>query len=143
MQTIGERIREKRIRNKLTMQDLAEALGKSKGNISEYEKGKYEPSAQTVISLSRLFKVSADWLLTGEEFLKQTDEPSAPFSLSGPEAGLISMFRQLEERDKEDAYEYICFKYNRTIKEKMPLYKEYEQERVAEEISDYNGRTKK
>lgn len=137
MQTIGERIRYKRMTHKMSMQVLADALGKSKGNISDYEKGKYEPSAQTVIALSRIFNVSADWILTGKEFFNHSDSSSSLLTLSDTETDLISMFRLLDERDQEDAYDNIYYKYKRVYKTST-LYRRFPSDRVAEETaSDY------
>lgn len=108
MNSIGDRIRSKRIANKMSMQELGNILGKSKGNISEYEKGKYEPSAQTIIALSRVFKVSADWILIGKEYEHNSDEV-----LSEQETNLLTMYRRLDERDKRDIYDNIYCKYHR------------------------------
>lgn len=112
MNSIGDRIRSSRMAGKMSMQELADVLGKSKGNISEYEKGKYEPSAQTVIALSRVFHVSADWLLTGEEYNPKAG-PAAPGNLSDTETQLLAMFRLLDERDKADVYDNVYCKYKR------------------------------
>ena len=138
MQTIGERIRYKRIAHKMSMQALADALGKSKGNISEYEKGKYEPSAQTVLALSRTFNVSTDWLLTGEDYLNKFHDSTPLLKLSDTETDLISMFRLLDERDREDAYDNIYYKYKRVNKDSS-LYPRYAVDRVAEETSEVFG----
>ncbi|QHQ59616.1 helix-turn-helix domain-containing protein [Anaerocolumna sedimenticola] len=139
MQTIGERIRYERMTHKMSMQALANVLGKSKGNISEYEKGKYEPSAQTVIALSRIFNVSADWLLTGEEYLNNSEDSTPLLNLSDMETDLISMFRLLDERDQEDAYDNIYYKYKRVYKDSS-LYQRYALDRVAEETAvDYKS----
>lgn len=73
--TIGDRIREKRLLRKMSMQALTEAIGKSKGNICGYEKGDYEPSAQTIGAIARDFGISTDWLLTGVEYHNHNDEP--------------------------------------------------------------------
>ncbi|WMJ86254.1 helix-turn-helix domain-containing protein [Anaerocolumna sp. MB42-C2] len=138
MQTIGERIRYKRMTYKMSMQALADALGKSKGNISEYEKGKYEPSAQTVIALSRIFQVSTDWLLTGEEYLNNSPESAPVLKLTDTETDLISMFRLLDGRDQEDAYDNIYYKYKRVYKDSSH-YQRYSVDRVAEETDEDFG----
>ncbi len=139
MQTIGDRIRSKRITHKMSMQVLADALGKSKGNISEYEKGKYEPSAQTVIALSRIFQVSTDWLLTGEAYFSQDSDSSTLFMLSKRESDLMSMFRMLDERDKVDAYDNIYCKYKRAHKDPL-LHRPYDGDGIAEETTGDSGK---
>ncbi|GEM_PF-139536 len=136
MQSIGERIRFKRTTYKMSMQALADILGKSKGNISEYEKGKYEPSAQTIIALSRIFNVSTDWLLTGEEHVKESFI-STFVPLSKRETDLLTMFRQLDERDKTDVYDNIYYKYRRNHKDSC-LYEPAGSDRIAEEPAEYD-----
>lgn len=80
MDTIGKRIQVMRLKHNLSLQQLAEIVGKSKGNISGYENDKFEPSAQTIISLAEYFKVSTDWILKGTEFQNQNDtENENPF----------------------------------------------------------------
>lgn len=132
MSTIGERIRDKRIENKMSMQELADAIGKSKGNISGYEKNTFEPSAQTIINISKLFKVSTDWLLTGEEYQNWNGNDCAQNELSNKEADLVNMYRALDERDKEDAFENIHFKYKRLKGKATSLYWEYGDESSGE-----------
>lgn len=74
MDTIGERIKYLRRKQGLSLQELADIIGKSKGNISGYENNKYEPSAQTILALAKYFKISTDWILSGEIFIQQEKE---------------------------------------------------------------------
>lgn len=60
-----ERLKDLRSRFKMTQTDFGKALGMSQGNVSEMERGKFNPSIDTVISACKYFKVSADWLLMG------------------------------------------------------------------------------
>ncbi|WP_455090097.1 helix-turn-helix domain-containing protein [Peptoanaerobacter stomatis] len=66
MDTVGERIRDLRIKRKLTLNDLADMVGVSKTTIVKYENGttkslKYE----TAEKISNIFNVSVDYLLNG------------------------------------------------------------------------------
>ena len=47
----------------LTQLNLAEILHVSKSTVSSWEKGVLEPKASHLISMSKLFNVSADYLL--------------------------------------------------------------------------------
>ena len=49
--------------NKLSQPQLAEELGVSKGMISFWENGKYEPTASNIIAVAKFFNVSIDDLL--------------------------------------------------------------------------------
>lgn len=64
MNTIfGSRLKQLRMTNTLTQQDLAISLNISKSNISKYENGTIEPSFEILIKISDYFQVSIDYLL--------------------------------------------------------------------------------
>lgn len=145
MSTIGERIKQLRTSKKLSQQDLANLVGKSKGNISGYENDKFEPSAQTIISISKYFNVSTDWILTGVEFQNQEVPSPTPqpleVSISEPELNMLEMFRVLDKKTQEETIEYITFKYERSIKKgkTMSSYSNYT-DNNEDEKSDTNGK---
>lgn len=58
----SKRIRELRIQNKISQVDLAKRLNVTKQAISSYENGNRSPSHEIIISLSRHFNVSTDYL---------------------------------------------------------------------------------
>lgn len=60
---ICERIKETRERNGLTQAALAKKLGVSRSAVNSWEIGISAPSVQYLIELSKLFKVSTDYLL--------------------------------------------------------------------------------
>ena len=66
LQMIGERIKEVREKNGLTQALLAKKLGISRSAVNAWEMGISVPSAQYLIELSRLFKVSTDYILEVE-----------------------------------------------------------------------------
>ena len=53
---LGAKIKQARLQNQLTQQDLADKLGFTKGLISQWEKGLSEPMALTLIELQKLLK---------------------------------------------------------------------------------------
>jgi transcriptional regulator with XRE-family HTH domain len=55
---LGERIREYRIKRGLTLQELAEKSGITRGYLSKIEKAKKAPPVSTVISLAKALSVS-------------------------------------------------------------------------------------
>jgi transcriptional regulator with XRE-family HTH domain len=67
MQKFGEKLRTLRIHHKMTLKDLAFALGHTAhGYISEIESSKKKPTAEFVLNVARLFNVTTDQLLKDE-----------------------------------------------------------------------------
>ena len=67
MQRFGEKLRLLRKHRKMTLKELAEAIGyTSHSYISEVETGKLQPSLELALKVSRLFDVSLDQLLKDE-----------------------------------------------------------------------------
>ena len=78
--TIGERIRFLRqVIRKITQQELADATGISRGNLSNYEKDRFKPASDAILAISNYFNVSTDWLLTGKESLNSITNIYNPF----------------------------------------------------------------
>lgn len=63
MVDVGSKIKELRISQKMTQSEFAERLGVTKSSISSYENGSRLPSYDILIKISRIFKVSTDYLL--------------------------------------------------------------------------------
>ena len=63
---IGPRIAALRKDAGMSQAELARKLGISPSAVGMYEQGRREPSADTLVQLSKLFRVSTDYLLTGE-----------------------------------------------------------------------------
>lgn len=61
----GERLKEIRNSNSMSMKDLADMLGVSPGQISLYEKEKNYPSIKVLFLLGVHFGVDLSWLVTG------------------------------------------------------------------------------
>ena len=63
MDTVNVRIRELRVEHGFTQQYVADLLGIDRSNYSKYERGKLEPNPDMLIALTKLYNVSADYLL--------------------------------------------------------------------------------
>ncbi len=65
-ETIGARLKRARLAKNLTIPQVSEKTGISKGNLSIIENDKTKPSADALTLLSDLYGVSVDWILKGE-----------------------------------------------------------------------------
>ena len=50
----------------ISQEEFGKKIGMTKGAISQFEKGSYAPTDQTIMLICREFHVSEDWLRTGE-----------------------------------------------------------------------------
>lgn len=66
--SLGEVIKEHRIRCGMTQEFLAEQLGVSRQAVSKWENGTSEPTTSNLLALTKLFGVSA------EEFLQNVEQ---------------------------------------------------------------------
>lgn len=72
LEKIGKFIAKKRQENGFTQESLAEELGISNRSISRWERGICLPDSENMAKLCKLFKISYNELLSGED-LKKTD----------------------------------------------------------------------
>lgn len=74
MQRFGEKLHTLRTHHRMTLKELALALGyTAHGHISEVESGKKKPTVEFVVNVARLFNVTTDQLLKDELDLDITD----------------------------------------------------------------------
>ena len=69
--SLGEVLKEHRVRCKMTQESVAESLGVSRQAVSKWETGTADPSTSNLLALAKLFGVSA------EELLRQVDRTDA------------------------------------------------------------------
>lgn len=60
---VNAKMKELRLEHGFTQQYVADALGIDRSNYSKYERGKLEPSPDMLIALTKLYNVTADYLL--------------------------------------------------------------------------------
>lgn len=63
--SLAERLREYRVRCKMTQEFVAEAVGVSRQAVSKWETGASDPSTANLIALAKLYGISAEELLEG------------------------------------------------------------------------------
>ncbi len=73
--SIGVRIQELRKSENLTQKKLADLLGVAPNTIGMYEQNRRSPDLETVVKMSEIFNVSADYLLSGKKTAPITPIP--------------------------------------------------------------------
>ncbi len=68
--SLGEALKENRIRCQMTQEFVAETLGVSRQSVSKWENGSSDPNTSNLIALAKLYKISP------EELLQQATESS-------------------------------------------------------------------
>ena len=61
--SLGEALKENRIRCQMTQEFVAETLGDSRQSVSKWENGSSDPNTSNLIALSKLYKISPEELL--------------------------------------------------------------------------------
>lgn len=61
--SLGEALKENRIRCQMTQEFVAKTLGVSRQSVSKWENGSNDPNTSNLIALSKLYKISPEELL--------------------------------------------------------------------------------
>ena len=69
----GEKIKELRIKNKLTQQDFADKFFVTRQAVSRWEQGKSIPSIDVIELIAKEFDVSIDYLVSDEDELEKKE----------------------------------------------------------------------
>lgn len=117
----------------LSQAQLAKEIGVSTGNIGDWEIGRSKPGYSAIASLSRFFGVSSDCLLGLDTVNTVTKEPRFQIYCDGvplddEEADLIAMYRLLDDRGREDIFNFVTMKYELATGEKESIYSTYTDE---------------
>lgn len=116
MDSVGKRIRYARKSKNLTLIDMKNITGLSTGNLSELENDKFLPSANALIHFKKIFNVSIDWILTGEEsqsnsdsqFFQEVKEKYTSSKYTDDEIKLIDAYRKLDDESKKNLAGYLA-----------------------------------
>lgn len=129
----SEIIKALRAEKRLSQTQLAQEIGVSPGNVGDWETGRSKPGYNALAALTRIFGVSADYLLelSPERTSEKPDElqrldavkveqgllcDGSP--LDDMEDDLIAMFRLLPEEEREDIFDIVHLKYKRRVERK-------------------------
>ncbi len=107
--TTSERLQEAMISASMKQADLARATGLSKGGISNYVTGRYEPKSDIISKLAKALGVSEMWLWgydVPKERPKENNSPAEP-KLTEGEQILIDLFRRVPEDKRQMVLQMI------------------------------------
>lgn len=95
-------LKDLRLENKLSQKDLAEKIGLSKNIICEYEKGRSQPSIETLNKFADIFNCSIDYLCGRADFedIQPKQREKNPEE-NADEEYILKTFRSLSGRDRE------------------------------------------
>ena len=113
METIGSRIKSRRIELGLKQTKIKEYVGISSGNLSEIENGKRSPSMQNLYKLSEVLNCSIDWIVKGDSLVS---EISLPSEFGESEKLLLTQYRSLSKDDQTEINMLVKMKYDRHMK---------------------------
>ena len=109
MNTIGERIKSRRIELDLSQAELAQKSGMSTGAIGNYESETREP--KKTLALAKALEVTRDWLETGKGEKFPTGYSQKPANLTYLEEDLLDQFRNLDsDRKRIEVIGYLSGK---------------------------------
>lgn len=98
--SIGQRLKQARISQNMTQEDLAAAVGVTKGAIGNYETEVSSPKESILIRLMEVLHVDANFLY--QDYMKDPDQ------LTDDELSLISLYRGADDRAREDAVRMLA-----------------------------------
>ena len=125
-------LKQLRAKKGVSQLELAKAIGVSNGNVGDWERGRSKPGYDALIALSRFFEVSAGRLL---EIPEVSDLVCDGVPLSEAEADLIAMYRILDDRGREDVFDFVTMKYEKATGEKGSIYSTYIEDENAQKKS--------
>ncbi|KZD36517.1 XRE family transcriptional regulator [Bacillus wiedmannii] len=112
---IGEKIKELRKNNKITQEQLGNAIGVSKMAISYFEKGKKSPGRESLEKIADYFNVTTDYLLGRSEDPELSEEENKIVTEEGK--NIMALIESLPEDERKKAWEqlemYVTYMQNK------------------------------
>ncbi|MDO6448990.1 helix-turn-helix transcriptional regulator [Oceanobacillus profundus] len=101
----SKRLKKLRENKKMSQQEVADYLSITRQGYAKYEKATAQPDFDSLKKLSLLFKVSIDYLITGNEYSDSPDEMWKEFL--NPKTQVF--FKDLQDAPEEKVEELIRF----------------------------------
>ena len=105
--TTSQRLREAMDAAKMKQADLARATGLSKGGISNYVMGRYEPKSDIISKLAIALNCSEMWLMGYDVPKERRQNSPDQIKLTEGEEMLLNLFRRIPEENQAMVLEMI------------------------------------
>lgn len=92
MEVFAEQLQQLRRKAGMSQEELAERLDISRQTLSKWEQGVSSPDIEKAIALCKIFEVSLDMLVNGEQCEARTTATGAPVERKGPEPWVWEIF---------------------------------------------------
>ena len=94
---VSEKLTEIRKQRKLTMKDVAEAIGMKPDTYRNYESGRLEPNLSTLTKLADFYGVTTDYLLGRSTDTPPLSQLASQFNMSALEREIVDGYLSLPE----------------------------------------------
>lgn len=117
MNSVGNRIKQRRIELNMTQKDIYERCGLATGALSKIENGERNPSVTLFYDIARSLDCNMEWLLIGENANSHIPE------ICESEEELLKGFRELSEDDQDEILAIIKLKLRKARKSEQGVVK--------------------
>lgn len=93
---MGERLRELRLRRKISQEEVAKHIGITRSAYSHYEINNRQPVYDTLIKLAAFFDVSLDYIIGGAQHTAPSDHSVAPDTRE-----MLSLFQHMNQEQRK------------------------------------------
>lgn len=94
---LAKRIREKRIENGYTQEELGNLLNVSKVSVCHWEKNVKRPSSKNLIQLSKVLKTPLEYLIGSDDYVVASDGTDYGIMMAREEIDIIKELRKHEK----------------------------------------------
>jgi len=107
----ADRLKELMAARDVKQVDIISSTGITKGALSSYISGRYEPKQDNIYLLAKYFNVSEAWLMGYDVSIERkpaTTSPSSELSLDPEETRLINTYRSFNKTGKAKLMDYLA-----------------------------------
>ncbi|RED60362.1 helix-turn-helix domain-containing protein [Cohnella lupini] len=99
---MGERLRELRLRRKISQEEVARHIGITRSAYSHYEINNRQPVYETLIKLAAYFDVSLDYIIGGTHSKSKAEQGVTPDTRE-----ILSLFQHMNQEQRKKSINLI------------------------------------